>query len=127
MKKLLVALLSTAVFLAVIVAVFAIPIFITDTEYAPGYSESPFQAIRIGDSREDVLRALGEPLEARVTDPWESWLYCDAPHPGYAESGGVGGTFTQFTFDPDGRLTSVLAQKVTQTSMLGASSAVSVR
>jgi len=34
-----------------------------DTVFAPGYSEEKFAMIRSGDSHEDVLALLGEPLE----------------------------------------------------------------
>ena len=33
-----------------------------DTQYAAGYSEEAFQSIRGGDTREEVLERLGEPL-----------------------------------------------------------------
>jgi hypothetical protein len=37
-------------------------LFTFDTEYAPGYSEEAFRAVEIGDSREEVLCLLGQPL-----------------------------------------------------------------
>lgn len=37
--------------------------FLDGTMYAPGYSESAFEAIKIGDSREKVLSSLGKPLD----------------------------------------------------------------
>ena len=37
-------------------------VFTFDTEYAPGYSETAFRSVRIGDSREEVLQVLGQPL-----------------------------------------------------------------
>lgn len=48
---------------------------ILNTEYAPGYSGKAFRAIAVGDSEEEVLRLLGEPLERNpsVQDP--SYVY----------------------------------------------------
>ncbi len=37
-------------------------LFTFDTEYAPGYSEDAFRAVEIGDSSEEVLCLLGQPL-----------------------------------------------------------------
>jgi len=48
--------LVTAAFLAFVF------IFTFDTEYAPGYSEEAFRAVEIGDSREEVMCLLGQPL-----------------------------------------------------------------
>ena len=111
LKKLLIALVSLAAILGLLAAVFAFPLLMKDTEYAPGYSESAFREIRIGDSRAEVVSALGPPLKTATAEPWESWLYCDATHPGYYENGGVGGTFTEFTFDQDGKVTTVFGQQ----------------
>ena len=123
MKKLLFGLVVLAVLLAIVATIFLVPMFITDTEYAPNYSERSFLGIQAGATREEVIAALGEPLSSFEKEPTERWLYCDASHPGYAESGGVAGTFTEFTFDANGTVTYVNAQRETQNSggLLGAS------
>ena len=53
---------------------------LTDTEFAPGYSEKVFRGIDVGTSEEDVLAMLGEPLR---TYSWAEedgfvWVYCEA-------------------------------------------------
>ena len=55
--------------------------FETDTEYAPGYSDSRFLLIQPGMSRDLVHQILGEPFESWPSDEWsrsrwdftESW------------------------------------------------------
>jgi hypothetical protein len=42
--------------------------FTFDTEYAPGYSEEAFRAVEIGDSKEEVLSLLGQPLRVYGMD-----------------------------------------------------------
>lgn len=54
-------------------------LFPFDTEYAPGYSEAAFRSVQIGDSKEEVLALLGEPLLAGTfgtegTPTWGEWL-----------------------------------------------------
>jgi len=55
---------SVLVTLAFLVFIF---FFTFDTEYAPGYSEEAFRIVQIGDSKEEILSLLGQPL--RVYDP----------------------------------------------------------
>jgi hypothetical protein len=54
---------SVLVTLAFLVFMF---FFTFDTEYAPGYSEEAFRVVQIGDSKEEILSLLGQPL--RVYD-----------------------------------------------------------
>lgn len=46
-------------------------VFGDDTEYAPGYSDDTFRAIKVGDTSDRVLLELGDPL-ATVNDRAES-------------------------------------------------------
>lgn len=50
-----------------------------DTEYAPGYSERSFRAIKVGDSEASVRHALGTPFEETPTSPYLRWLYTPNP------------------------------------------------
>ena len=43
-------------------------LFTFDTEYAAGYSEEAFRAVEIGDSREEVMCLLGQPLRVYGLD-----------------------------------------------------------
>lgn len=93
------------------------PRWIQDTEYAPGYSHRAFDALALGSEAAQVLAALGSPLDQRVTQPTESWLYADASHPGYAPDGSLDGTFTEITFDASGRVRSAFGQTTTEQSL----------
>jgi len=42
--------------------------FTFDTEYAPGYSEEAFRVVEIGDSKEEILNLLGQPLRVYGLD-----------------------------------------------------------
>jgi hypothetical protein len=42
--------------------------FTFDTEYASGYSEEAFRAVEIGDSKEEILSLLGQPLRVYGID-----------------------------------------------------------
>ena len=39
-----------------------------DTEYAPGYSKGAFRAVEVGDSKEEILNLLGQPLRVYGLD-----------------------------------------------------------
>ncbi len=65
--------------LVAVICMFITYIFPFDTEYAPGYSEAAFRSVQIGDSREDVIALLGEPLFVHTvgvegTETWGEWL-----------------------------------------------------
>ena len=111
-------LILTVLVLAALVTlgVFALPVLISDTQYASGYTESGFDSIRVGDSKDRVLEVLGAPLSTSAATPTISWLYCGEDHSGFRDDGGVSGTFTLFTFDADGRVTSVFGQVETVAS-----------
>ena len=52
----------------------------TDTEYAPAYSESGWESVRVGDSESALLRKLGPPLRVReIGTDVEGWLYSRSP------------------------------------------------
>ncbi len=58
----------------------AIHHFFFRTEYAPGYTESAFLAVQIGDSRERVIELLGEPLRVHEWDTiGETLIYSRSP------------------------------------------------
>lgn len=93
--------------LAVVVCMFSAYIFSFDTEYAPGYSEAAFRSVRIGDSREEVIALLGEPLFVHSvgvegTETWGEWLrYFWSPS---SENYLV----RQFMLDSEGRVVKIL-------------------
>jgi SmpA / OmlA family len=45
------------------------------TVYAPGYSEARFRSIRVGMTREEVTRVLGEPLSIDPAPGYVVWVY----------------------------------------------------
>lgn len=71
--------------LAAVVYTFIAFIFPFDTAYAPGYSETAFRSVRIGNSKEEVIALLGEPLFVHSvgvegTETWgEWWRYSWSP------------------------------------------------
>ena len=89
---------------------FVVSSFLPDTEYAPGYSATAFDSIVVGDSLRTVESRLGTPLERRRSEPSEDWIYAAPGHPGFAKDGGIKGTFSLFTFGPDGTVSSTLGQ-----------------
>jgi hypothetical protein len=80
------------------------------TVYAPGYSEAGFRSIRIGMTREEVTRVLGEPLSIEPAPGYVDWVY--APD-GYrnprqrANGPSVIPPQTSFRADPAGKIASV--------------------
>lgn len=65
--------------LVVIVGWGLIHYFYFRTEYAPGYTESAFLAVQIGDSRERVIELLGEPLRVGDDSVGETLIYSRSP------------------------------------------------
>lgn len=57
------------------------PIRKPDTEYAPGYTEKGFREVRLGQTRDDVIALLGQPLHKRSVRKGaaEGWLYSQSP------------------------------------------------
>jgi outer membrane protein assembly factor BamE (lipoprotein component of BamABCDE complex) len=51
-----------------------------ETRYAPGYSERRFHEVAVGQSRDEVLARLGEPLRKGAHDSTESWSYSESPN-----------------------------------------------
>lgn len=49
------------------------------TEYAPGYSETAFRKIAVGDDKIEVLDRLGEPLQVWEKQPETFWVYGRVP------------------------------------------------
>ena len=49
-----------------------------DTQYAPGYTKKSFAKISVGDSKESVLSALGEPLHISRPVNAERWYFEDS-------------------------------------------------
>jgi hypothetical protein len=45
------------------------------TVYAPGYSEAGFRSIRIGTTKEEVTRVLGQPLSIEPAKGYILWVY----------------------------------------------------
>ena len=81
-----------------------------DTEYAPGYTEKAFRAVRLGDTQEAVLSRLGEPLSSRDTQPFQQWIFSADQQPAFPEIGIGNGTYTTFTFDASGRVKNISGQ-----------------
>lgn len=58
-----------------------------DTEYAASYSEPAFQAIKDGESLEDVEKKLGKPLRTQSVTPHTLWLYAPVDYPAFSKTG----------------------------------------
>ena len=87
--------------------------FLTDTEYAPGYSEIHFSGILIGDDENQVLKKLGEPLNVSETTPYTSWLYTTGPVETFRENGDWPDSrysFTAIRFDENGKFADAFGQ-----------------
>lgn len=81
-----------------------------DTEYAAGYTEKAFRAVRLGDTREAVFSRLGDPISSHETEPFRQWIFSDNKQPSFAESGVGNGTYTIFTFGVSGTVKNVSGQ-----------------
>jgi hypothetical protein len=81
-----------------------------DTEYAAGYTEKAFRAVRPGDTQEAVLSRLGDPISSHDTEPFRQWIFSANEQLSFAESGVGNGTYTIFTFDVSGRVKNVSGQ-----------------
>jgi len=96
--------------LVAVICMFIAYIFPFDTEYAPGYSAAAFRSVRIGDSKEEVITLLGEPLFVHSvgvegTETWGEWLrYSWSPS-------GENYLVRQFMLDSEGRVVKI-ARKV---------------
>jgi hypothetical protein len=96
-----------------------VPGIFIKTEYAPGFAESAFKSIVIGDTRRTVEARLGPPLSTATSEPSEDWIYAAPGHPGFEEDGGIKGTFSLFSFGPNGTVVSTLGQTELSRSMSG--------
>lgn len=101
---------NVIVFITVcVLVVLCLGIFVAgsfDTQYAPGYAESAFRKIKIGDDVNRVISLLGQPLSVIEAVPYTEWEYSDRPQHGFAEDGmsALRGSFTILRFDKDGRM-----------------------
>jgi hypothetical protein len=80
------------------------------TVYAPGYSEAGFRSIRIGMTREEVTRILGEPLSVEPAPGYVFWVYApdDYRNPRQQVNGpSVIPPQTTFRADPAGKIVSI--------------------
>jgi hypothetical protein len=79
------------------------------TVYAPSYSAARFRSVRIGMSREEVIRLLGQPLSVQPAPGYILWVY--APSDGNPRPRGNGPTNpspeTAFQADSAGKILSV--------------------
>jgi hypothetical protein len=98
---------------------FLVPTLLTDTEYAPSYSETAFESVLVGDTRRTVEARLGPPLARIESEPSEDWVYAAPGHQGFEEDGGIRGTFSLFSFGPDGTVVSTIGQTELSRSMSG--------
>lgn len=105
----LVAAIASALLMAGIVAALVWSSF--DTEYAPGYTEKAFIAVRLGDTYADVVALLGEPLTTCDAQPIVEWIYSAEPQPSFAQEGVSQGTYTTVTFDRNGGVKNVAGQR----------------
>lgn len=78
-----------------------------ETEWAPNYREFEFHRIQPGETREQVLARLGEPLERFARGARESWVYTRSPNSNhywyrvvyFDSSGRVESTYHELYFD----------------------------
>jgi outer membrane protein assembly factor BamE (lipoprotein component of BamABCDE complex) len=99
---------SLLVFLAICLAVKWGPR--DGTVYAPGYSEAGFRSIRVGMTREDVTRVLGEPLSVEPAPGYILWVYAPINHrnPRPTRNGpSIPPPRTAVHADPEGKIISV--------------------
>ncbi|HEX5222162.1 MAG TPA: hypothetical protein VFZ59_21590 [Verrucomicrobiae bacterium] len=78
-----------------------------DTQYAPGYSEKKFKSIKLGDSEQLVISALGQPFSTEDTKPYVAWIYAADNQERFSRTGEGAGTYTTFRFDTNGHVVSV--------------------
>jgi len=95
--------------LAAVVYTFIAYVFPFDTAYAPGYSETAFRSVRIGDSKEEVIALLGQPLSVHSvgiegTETWgEWWRYSWSPSDTHY-------LLRQLLLDSEGRVVKILRE-----------------
>ncbi len=79
-----------------------------DTEYAVNYSESGFAQVQFGDTKEEVLRTLGQPLARVRRAAFECWVFQDE----------LSGTALQVWFLEDGAVADGWGNDLLPDSML---------
>jgi hypothetical protein len=80
------------------------------TVYAPGYSEARFRSIRVGMTREEVTRVLGEPLSIEPASGYVLWVYAPDDYRNLRQHEDGPTTTppqTAFQTDPAGKIVSV--------------------
>ena len=78
-----------------------------DTQYAPGYSEKIFKSIKLGDSEQLVISALGPPFSTESTQPYLEWIYSADDQQRFLRTGEGSGTHTTIRFDSSNRVISI--------------------
>lgn len=78
-----------------------------DTQYAPGYSEAKFKAIKLGYAEQVVLSSLGQPFSTEDTQPYVAWVYSADNQRRFSRTGEGSGTYTTVRFDADNRVVSI--------------------
>ena len=101
--------------IAVIVVVLGIAacIFVSlmfDTQYAPGYTERGFRAIKLGDTEQRVQSLIGAPFSSNTCEPYVSWAYSQNKQSSFADNGRASGTCTTVTFRR-GEVTDIFGQR----------------
>ncbi len=86
----------------------------SDTEYAPGFSESAFRKIKIGDTEASAKAAIGAPLAGHPSEAYILWIYSSKPQPDFASLGHSDPLteFTIFDFELDGTLKGAIGQLI---------------
>lgn len=78
-----------------------------DTQYTPGYSEKKFKSIKLGDSEQQVISALGPPFSTERAQPYVEWIYSADSQRRFLRTGEGSGTYTSIRFDSNDRVVSV--------------------
>jgi outer membrane protein assembly factor BamE (lipoprotein component of BamABCDE complex) len=80
------------------------------TVYAAGYSDARFRSIRIGMTKEEVTRVLGEPLSIEPAPGYVVWVYAPDDYRNPRQRGNGPSIIppqTSFRADPAGKIVSV--------------------
>lgn len=101
-----------------------------DTAYSPGYSESAFEQIAIGDTEANVRGTLGLPLREWSEEPFVRWLYAPEPSPEFEADGSypdIRFSFTTIEFGQDRTFVDAFGQisQESSTTILGSSGSAS--
>jgi hypothetical protein len=85
------------------------------TEYAPGFNEAAFRALRPGVTEAEVHAVLGQPLEVQEVEPTIKWLYAAADLAEFEADGRnpSKSSFSTLTFDARGKLVGAWGLTVT--------------